>query len=278
MIVAEWLREAEGRLRAAKVPYPSRDALLLVAHVTGRDKAIVLAHPETPLKEEEEGRLAALLARRESREPLSYIRGHHEFWGQRILVGPGCLIPRPETEHLVEEASRALRGIPAPRVADVGTGSGCLLAALAREMPGARLIGIECEDEALVWARLNTAGLASVRLLKGNLADPPCLSGLDAIVSNPPYVTAQEWPDLPPEVRLFEPEAALRCDEPLGPYRALALWAVGALKDGGRLLCEIGIAQARRAAALRRIHPRLAWVGGVRDLAGRLRVAAWRKG
>jgi release factor glutamine methyltransferase len=278
VIAGDWLRVAEGKLRAAGAPYPSRDALLLLSDAVGRDKARVLAHPERALTGEEEERLEAPLARREGREPLPYIRGRHEFWGMRVAVGPGCLIPRPETEHLVEAALEALRGVASPRVADVGTGSGCLMLALARERPDAVVVGLDREIDAMAWARRNTRGVHTIHLLFGDLEGAPPLAGLDAIVSNPPYVTEEEWPGLPPEVRLFEPAAALRCGpDPLGPYRRLAAWSHAALKPGGFLLCELGVAQARRAAALRRLHPALTWVRGIRDLAGRTRVAVWRR-
>lgn len=276
----EALSEAARRLVAEGVRDPRRDALLLLSDATGMGKAQLLGHPERLLSPEEEGRFAAALSRRMAREPLQYIRGVQEFWGRPVAVGPGCLIPRPETEHLVEEALACLRETPAPRVAEVGPGSGCVLAALAAERPDGRLWGLELEPAALAWARRNTAGLPHVHLLRADLSGPCPLRGLDLLASNPPYVTPQEWADLAPEVREFEPRSSLVAEggDPLAPYRALARWAVDGLKPGGWLVVELGVAQARRARALRSLGPGLAWVRGTRDLAGRLRVGVWRRG
>jgi len=278
MTVGEWLAAAEAKLRTAKAPNPSRDALLLASHVLQRDKAAVLAHPEAPIQASAVLELESLLGRREKREPLQYIRGVHEFWGLLVRVGPGCLIPRPETEHLVEATLAAVRQIKAPKILEVGTGSGCVLMALGKERPDAVLVGVEKEPEALVWSYRNLGWMAAVQLMAGDLALDPPVTGFDAIVSNPPYITNAEWKSLPPEVRRYEPAAALRCGrEPLGPYRQLAGWAELALNRGGSLLCELGTAQARRASALRHLSPSLRWVEGVRDLSGRLRVGVWRK-
>ena len=276
MTTGEWLQRAAASLRAAGVQDPARDALLLLSDALGRDKAHLLAHPERPLAEAEAAGLRVLLERRRRREPLQYIRGFQEFWGRRVRVGPGCLIPRPETEHLVEEALRLVACVASPRVAELGTGSGCVLLALASERPEARLYGIERDSRALAWSRLNLADAPGVSLIPGDMAQEPPLEGLDAVLCNPPYITDEEWSGLLPEVRRFEPEEALRCGgEPLRPYREAGLWAAKALRPGGFLLCELGVAQARRAAALRHLRPELRWVRGVRDLAGRLRVAIW---
>ena len=276
--VGEWLADAQKRLRKAKVPNPSRDALLLASHALGRDKASVLAHPEAPLAPAVHAELDRLLQRRVSREPLQYIRGVHEFWGLPVRVGRGCLIPRPETEHLVEATLAAVRPIKQPRILEVGTGSGCILMALAKERPEAVLVGVEREAEALVWSFRNLGWMAAGQLLNADFLGDPPVRDFDALVSNPPYITDEEWKGLPPEVRLYEPAAALRCGkDALSPYRHLARWAAIALKAGGCLLCELGTAQARRAQGLRRLHPALRWERGVRDLSGRLRVGVWRK-
>ena len=272
------MEKASARLRAARVPHPRRDALLLLADAMGTDKAIALAHGEVRIPREALGRLDAALSRRLGREPLQYIRGFHEFWGLRVLVGPGCLVPRPETEHLVQESLEALRGTPRPRVAEMGAGSGCILMALAQERPDGLFWGVERSGAALAWARRTCAPYENVRLLRGDLAGFPVLRGLDLLVSNPPYVTDGEWEGLPPEVRDHEPSQALRCGgEALGIYRRLAQWAVRGLKNGGYLAVELGAAQARRASGLRRLHPGLEWVRGTRDYADRLRVAVWRR-
>ena len=274
----EWLREAEAALRKARVPFPGRDALLLLSSALGRDKSAVLAHPEEVLAPEASQTAGGFLARRCRREPLQYIRGFHEFWGIPVHVGPGCLIPRPETEHLVEQALSAVEGVVEPHVAEVGVGSGCVLLALWLERPDAFLAGVERDLQALAWARRNLAAVPGVALVRADLEGVAVLRELDALVSNPPYITDEEWDDLPPEVRDFEPAEALRCgSDAMAPYRHLARWAADALRPGGFLLCELGIAQAKRPSALRALHPALAWQRGVRDLAGHMRVAVWQR-
>ena len=278
MRLDEWIDGATATLRAAGVLHAHRDALLLAAHVLELDKTSLLAHPETELTGDTPAALARVLARRTGREPLQYIVGRQEFWGMPVRVGPGCLIPRPETEHVVETTLELIAAFERPAVAEIGTGSGCILMALATERPDARLTGIEMDPEAMAWARLNLSDFPGVRLLAGDVRFLPPVDALHAVVSNPPYVTDDEWATLEPEVRAFEPAAALRCgNDPMGPYGAVAEWAVRSLLPGGVLVCELGVAQARRASGLRRLHPGLSWENGVRDLAGRLRVAVWRK-
>lgn len=275
MTLGEWLDRATHNLLRAGVEDARQNALLLLAHALTLDKEHILAHPEFPLPLPARAVADALVARRARREPLQYITGTQEFWGMPVRVGPGCLIPRPETEHLVETALRLLKGRERPAVAEVGTGSGCVLMALAKERPDARLVGMEREAGALAWSQLNLPE-RGVLLVRADMEEPPPLRGLDLLVSNPPYITDAEWDGLQPEVRDYEPASALRCGaDALGPYRALASWSAAALNPNGFLLCELGVAQARRASALRCLHLNLVWKEGVRDLAGHLRVAVW---
>ena len=276
--VREALAESSRRLEQEGVLHPFWDAVLLLSDATKLDKAILLGHQERELSFGEDQAFARAVARRASREPLQYIRGVQEFWGRRIEVGPGCLIPRPETEHLVEAALECIRDVERPLILEAGTGSGCLLAAIASERPDALAAGVDSDDSALGWTARNTAGLPNVRLARCDFYGPCPFSDLDLLVSNPPYITPEEWPLLMPEVRDFEPRAALLVDgcDPLTPYRALARWAEQALKPGGFLAAEAGTAQARRASALRHISPRLEWVQGIRDLSRHLRVAVWK--
>jgi release factor glutamine methyltransferase len=277
MIARAWLDGAAQTLLEAGVEAPRRDALLLLARASGVGKARLLSNPELNISSKVASDAGRLLRRRTQREPLQYILGVQEFWGLPVRVGPGCLIPRPETEHLVETALRFLKGCERPGVAEVGTGSGCVLMALAKERPDARLVGMEREAAALAWSRLNLPA-HGVLLVRADMGDRPPLRGLDLVVSNPPYITDAEWEELEPEVRDHEPASALRCGaDALGPYRALASLAASSLKPGGGLVCELGVAQARRAASLRHLYPALLWREGVRDLAGRLRVAVWEK-
>lgn len=278
MNAGEWLKSAESRLEKAGLAFASRDALLLLSDALGRDKGYLLAHLDRVMQPQEVDASEALLARRLLSEPIQYIRGVQEFWGMPVKVGPGCLIPRPETEHLVEQALIALEGVSSPAVAEVGAGSGCVLMALWVERPDALLLGLEREPSALAWARRNLAAIPGVLLARADLQTSCPLRVLDLLLSNPPYVTDPEWESLPDEVRRFEPESALRSGpDPLGPYRALAAWAAQSLKPGGFLICELGQAQARRASALRSLHPDLQFTRSVRDLAGRVRVAVWQR-
>lgn len=277
--VREALAEAAHRLAAEGIEDARHDAVLLLCDATGADKAKLLGHPERVLLPGEERSFTQSIQRRTRREPLQYIRGVQEFWGLPVAVGPGCLIPRPETEHLVEEAVRLVRDVSSPCIAEIGPGSGCVLMALAKELPTATIIGVDREEGALAWARRNLVHTPRVALGRGDFSEGCPLRNLHLLLSNPPYITQEEWPTLQAEVRDFEPAAALLVEgrDPLGPYRALARWAESALLPGGHLLCELGVAQARRARALRTLSPHLAWVEGVRDLAGRLRVAIWRR-
>lgn len=272
-------REMLVRFKKAGVPNPSRDALLLLADAFGSERAQVLAHPEWELSEEAARDFMEALRRREAREPLQYIRGFQPFWTFNVAVGPGCLIPRPETEHLLEAALDHIRDLSRPRAAEGGTGSGALLRALAQERPDGRFAGLEREEGALSWSRRNLQGFPNVLLVKADFEEAPLHGGLHLLVANPPYITDGEWDSLPPEVRLYEPSAALRCGaDALAPYRSLARTAAETLVRGGFLACEVGVAQAKRAPALRRIHPKLRWLEGRRDLSGRLRVAVWVRG
>jgi len=274
----EWLRSREKSLAASGVPFPRRDVLIFAQRTLDADKARLLAHPELELEDKQLRELDGFIQRRKAREPVQYILGKQEFWGISVKVGPGCLIPRPETEHLVETALSLIGDIPNPRVAELGTGSCCVLLALAKERPDAVLIGIEKEEEALKWAGVNTVGIPSIHLLRGDSASPPVLSNVDVVIANPPYVTDEEWDELPLEIKQWEPSSSLRCGgNPLAPYRSVARWAALALKPGGGLACEIGVAQARRASALRRIHPSMAWCDGIRDYSGKLRVVCWTR-
>lgn len=276
MNLDEWLRSREKRLAASGVPFPRRDVLIFAQRTLDADKARLLAHPELELEDKQLRELDGFIQRRKAREPVQYILGKQEFWGISVKVGPGCLIPRPETEHLVETALSLIGDTPNPRVVELGSGSGCVLLALAKERPDAVLIGIEKEEEALKWTELNTAGIPSIHLLRGDFDSAPVLDGIDMVISNPPYVSDKEWKELPLEIRQWEPSFSLRCGEkPLAPYRSVARWAAGALKAGGKFACELGVAQARRASALRKIHPSMVWMKGLRDYSGKLRIACW---
>jgi release factor glutamine methyltransferase len=207
-------------------------------------------------------RARMLLARRAGREPLQYLLGTQEFCGLEFEVEPSVLIPRPETELLVEACVRCAGIHPAagrrPVVADVGTGSGCIAVSLARRLPPAVLYATDRSAEALRVAGRNAErhGVAAqVTFLEGDLLEPLRASGLfglvDVVVSNPPYIAEREWEALQPEVRLFEPRVALAGGEDgLAVYRRLVRESAEALGAGGWLVMEVGQGQAESVRRL----------------------------
>lgn len=219
------------------------DAELLARHVVQWDRATWLIR-----RDEEVGAgvlepFARLIARRAGREPMAYIRGVQAFWGRDFEVTPAVLIPRPETEIVVEAALAVLKGRPAATVVDVGTGSGCIAITLALECPGARIFATDISAEALDVARRNAYRLDPGHrvqfILGAYLATAP--PAIDLIVSNPPYVAAGDGPGLPPEVMDYEPAQALFSGEDgLRDARGLLRAAQDALAPGGRLIMEVG--------------------------------------
>ncbi|WP_376793747.1 peptide chain release factor N(5)-glutamine methyltransferase [Thermogemmatispora sp.] len=245
-----------------------RDVQVLLGHVLGVERAALFAHPERELSEEERRRLIALLERRRRGEPVAYLLGHKEFFGLDLLVDRRVLIPRPETELLVEEAltetrERLSRG-EVPLLADIGTGSGAIAVALAVNEPRLPyLYACDCSAAALEVARVNCQrhGVAQrVRLLQGDLAGP-LPEPVDLLVANLPYVGTEERELLAPDVRDFEPPEALFA----GP-RGLALLERlllqlrerPVLKEGATVLLEIGYRQREALEALvRQLWPML---------------------
>jgi release factor glutamine methyltransferase len=265
------MAEIAARLAAAGIEDARSDAWLLLAAASGRARAELLAGAVAQLSAEQEARAAALVRRREAREPIAYILGEKEFWSLRFDVGPAVLIPRPETETVVEAVLGEIAARTAPlHILDLGTGSGCLLLALLTELPNATGLGIDDSAAALAIARRN-----AIRL---NLADRSefrwgrwgeGLAGrFDVIVSNPPYVAEGEWHGLQPEIREFEPKAALVAGlDGLDAYRALAPHGARLLAPDGLCALEIGHGQGDAVAAILARH-KLAVSKRWRDLAG----------
>jgi release factor glutamine methyltransferase len=267
-----------ARLAAAGIDSARLDARLLLG------SAMELA-PENLLvaqrmTEEQSARFETLILRRESREPLAYIVGFKEFWSLDFEVGPGVLIPRPETETLIEEALRDFPERDAPlKIADLGTGSGCLLIAFLESSPNATGWGVDRSAEALFWAARNVrrhgVGRRSV-LSHGDWTwnDAP---SFDAIFSNPPYVTEREFEGLSPEIRRYEPRDALvGGGDGLEAYRELAPVIAQRLLPGGRAYLEIGSTQTETVTSvLERDGLRVVRV--VADLAGHPRCLVAQK-
>ena len=195
---------------------------------------------------------AALVARRESREPVAYITGHKEFWSLDFEVGPGVLVPRPDTETLIEEALRLIPDRAAPlRIADLGAGSGAILIAALKEFSSATGIGFESSPEAFRYAVTNATRLVGPRA-EIRLDDWNSAAGVfDLIFCNPPYIPSIEIESLAPDVSRFEPRAALDGGaDGLSAYKALAKLLLGLLKPGGHALLEIGLGQSLAVSGL----------------------------
>jgi release factor glutamine methyltransferase len=227
--------------------------------VLGESKAWLIAHRDDELPEHAASRYFELLERRASGEPIQYIVGETEFYGLPFRVTPAVLIPRPETEHLVEQAiDRATQfadpRIPPLSILDIGTGSGCIAIALAHQLPGATVTAIDLSSDALDLARQNAQlnNVANrIRFLQGDLLAPVAGEQFHLIVSNPPYVPTADRPTLSVEVRDHEPALALFAgDDGLEIYRRLVPAAHAALVPGGHLFLEIGYGQQPAVTAL----------------------------
>ncbi len=265
MTVDELLAEGRRCLAGASLPVPAREAGLLLRHVLGLSEAQLLTRSAEPVSPEEAARYRDLLVRRLAGEPVAYLAGEKEFYGRAFRVDRRVLIPRPETEHLVE-AALALPLPPAPRILDVGTGSGCLAVTLALEIPGARVLGTDISPAALAVAAGNARRLAAaerLRLVATDLARGLDVAAFDLVVSNPPYVGSEDATSLPRDVREHEPRAALFAGRRGFAVLDRLLDELAPLRPGTPVLLEIGLGQdaelARRAArsplALREVRP-----------------------
>jgi release factor glutamine methyltransferase len=256
MTIGAALQQASERLAAAGVADAPWQAEMLLRHVLGWDRAALLARGKEALPAEAESRFAALVGERAQRRPLQYLTGTQAFWRHEFLVTPAVLVPRPETEVLVEAALDRLRDTRSPTIVDVGTGSGCIALSLAAERPDATVHAIDSSAPALEVARENARRLgldARVRFHQGDLLAPlaDVEGGLDLVVSNPPYVHPADLASLEPEVRDHEPRVALlAADAPYGIYRRLAAQARPRLRDGGRLAVEVGRGMAVEVATV----------------------------
>jgi len=270
---AALLEDAAATLAGAGVPTPEWDAERLLRHVLGWDRAALIANRDLVVAEPEAERFRAFVRRRASREPLQYILGAQAFWKHEFLVTPAVLIPRPETELLVEASLDLLRGAERPLIVDVGTGTGCIALSLAFERPDADVHAIDISAPALAVAVENARRLGlegRVAFHHGDLLEPVAhLAGrIDLIVSNPPYVDPGGHESLAPEVRDHEPTLALfPPGDPLSVYRRLASASASCLCPGGWLVVELGHGQAASVEALCR-NDGLVPTGLSHDLAG----------
>lgn len=241
------LADATARLAAAGIDSAAGDALALMAHALGVPRHGVRDALARPLPPEAAARFQAAIAARLDRRPVSQILGHRDFWKHRFRVTRDTLDPRPETETLVAAAL----DLPWSSVLDLGTGTGAILLSLLADRPGARGLGVDLSRAALDVARENAAALGIAAEFRQSDWFAQVEGRFDLIVSNPPYIAAHEMAALSPEVRDWEPRAALTDEgDGLGAYRALAAGAAAHLTPGGWLAVEIGPTQAGAVAGL----------------------------
>lgn len=270
-------------MRLENSAHPGRarlDAETLLLHVVGKDRAWLIAHGDDELSDEDAARFSRLIERRFGGEPIQYITGEQEFYGLPFRVTPDVLIPRPETEHLVEKVLSLAAEFSEPRIVDVGTGSGAIAVVLAHQLPQAQIIALDISATALHVARGNAErnGVAErVRFVESDLLAAVALEKFKVVVSNPPYVPTTDRESLSVEVREHEPGLALFAgDDGLDVYRRLIPAAFPMLEAGGFLVMEIGYGQSQAIEELL-THAGFEQIEFVPDLRGIPRVACGRR-
>jgi release factor glutamine methyltransferase len=253
MTLNDALKNAALRLAHAGVEEPQREASSLLALGLQRPRSFLIAHPEYELSRSEQTRFEDSVARRESREPFQYITGHQEFWGLEFAVTRGVLIPRPETELLVEAAIEHLRELKDPTFVEAGVGSGCISVSILHSLARSKAIATDISPVAIETAQMNAAAHGVLDRL--DLRKTDLLAGLsgmvDLVVSNPPYIPDGDIARLQPEVRDYEPHGALAGGpDGLDVVRRLARDSGHILEPGGVLMMEIGAGQAAAVAGL----------------------------
>ena len=278
MRLGDVLQTAIKFLELHHVGSPRMNAEVLLMFVLGCDRAYLYAHPERELTADEQQRYQAALDERATGKPAQYITGHQEFWGMDLIVSPAVLIPRPETEHVIETMLQLAPRDTRARMLDVGTGSGCIALALAKEFLHAAITACDISEPALEVARTNAARHqleARISFHRSDLLEAFADGEFDFVVSNPPYVSLEERDKVQREVRKFEPEIAVFGGEHgFDIYRRLVPQAQRALRPGGWLVMEIGFTQKPE---IRRILTDWAEVRVVPDLQGIPRVVAARR-
>lgn len=278
--IREVIQESESRLSG--VDSPRLSAELLVAHALGVPRLTLTLDRDRALSPDELAAVESLVARRESGEPVAYILGTREFYGLDFAVSSAVLIPRPETEHIVEEVEGAFRKGEPFRFADLGTGSGILAVTIAKLFPEASGVAVDISPEALAVARANAAAHGVAERIDFQLLDftKEVVAGeFDLIVSNPPYVTRREFEEASREVTGFEPTGALVSGEDgLDHVRAMLPGVVTSLKHDGRFLMEIGFGQGEAVIGIiTKNCPEFGEVRVLKDLAGLDRVVSTKR-
>jgi release factor glutamine methyltransferase len=246
--IAQAILQTAAKLADADVPDARRDAELLVSFVTGRDKTSIIAHPEYELSSDSGKLLDELTDRRLTREPLQYILGHQEFYGLEFAVTPDVLIPRPETEILVERAIEFLKSRSQPTFCEIGVGSGCISVSVLHNIRTAKATAADISTKAINIARANAVKHAvddRIEFVESDVYSNIPATLFDAILSNPPYVPEIDLESLQPEVRDYEPHLALTSRElGLDVITRLVNGATHHLKPGGVLIFEMGFNQS----------------------------------
>ncbi len=241
---------ALGAARLGHLPNAELDAEMLLRGVTGLSRADLLTRSYESITEVQTAAYDAAVSRRERHEPIQYILGRAAFWRDEFVVSPAVLIPRPDTEILIEAVATRMKSAGTPRLLDVGTGSGCIALSLLRELPTARALAVDVSVKALAVARENARQLGLDSRIEFRISN--WFDGLDgfetfdAVVSNPPYVARSDESMLAPEVRDFEPSLALFAaqGDDLSSYRSILAGVFRHLRPGGLLAFEAGIGQA----------------------------------
>lgn len=275
LTIEQFLGDATQVLVAS--PTPRLDAEVLVMHVTGYTRTQLVTRAAEALGTEQEAKLRELLARRTRGEPIAYVTGRREFWSLDLMVTPDVLIPRPETELLVEQALARIPPEAAWTIADLGTGSGAVALAIAKERPRCHVTAIDASESALAVARANAdrLGIRNVVFRHGDWLTPLADTQVDVIVSNPPYI-ADNDPHLGQGDVRFEPRYALTAGpDGLDAIRRIAIEAPAHIKPGGWLLLEHGAGQGTAAASIIGAAG-FTEITGLSDLAGLDRVTAGR--
>ena len=277
--VLDWTR---GHFQAKGLENPRLDAEVIIAHVLGIPRIMLYARFDQPLVEEERAHIRELVARRARREPIAYLTGHREFFSLDMEVNRNVLVPRPDTELLVELTLSVLEKQKTPRVADVGSGSGCIAIAIAAHHPGAQVYGLELSSEALVVARRNAEALGVSERVRFEQSDlfaglPAVARPVDAVIANLPYIPSHELEGIMQDVRDHEPRLALDGGpDGLALIRRLIETTPAVLSPTGFVALEAGpqqvpvVAELLKAAGLGEVECHT-------DLAGHARVASGRR-
>jgi release factor glutamine methyltransferase len=281
----ELLADCAARLRHSGIENARREAIWLMEAALGSAGLALYCEPEHLVTAEQRTQVLALCDRRASREPLQYILGSQEFYGHEFRVSPDVLIPRPETQLLVEQALEHCQGAIAPRVADIGTGSGCLAVTLASSLPGAIVYATDMSAPALDVAQDNAVRhrvADRITFVQGDLLEPLALLGLQgqltAVVANPPYIPDTDLDSLQPEVARFEPRTALAGGPAgLALHRRLIAAAAAFLIRGGWLMMEVGLDQAQAVVEMLAASGLYGRVHATRDASGIERVVCASK-